>query len=108
MSQQTADVVYEWDMADRLRKSLRHADVSVEQLAEELGYTRQSVSAWTSGRSIPRRSVLVTWALRTGVDVGWLETGEPPAGRPDGGPGVVADEPRGQESDRTGWLRRAA
>lgn len=103
MSEQTETVVYDFDMADRLRKSVRHTDLSVEELAEELGYSRQSVSAWTSGRSTPRRSVLLAWSMRTGYDVGWLETGAAPAGRPDGGP-VTADTSRGQVIDGTGWF----
>jgi transcriptional regulator with XRE-family HTH domain len=83
--------VPEWDLADRLRKSLREADdLKVEQLADELGYTRQTVSAWLSGRAVPRRSVILAWAVRTGVNPGWLETGETPEGRPDGGPSEVA------------------
>lgn len=113
MSQQRDDIggVPEWDLADRLRKALREAnrregsDLSVEELAEELGYSRQSVGNWMAGRAEPRRAVILQWAIRTGVDAGWLETGEAPsAGRPDGGPGETADTSRGQVIDGTGWF----
>jgi transcriptional regulator with XRE-family HTH domain len=85
-----------FDLADRLRKALREAnerdggDLSVEELAEELGYSRQSVGNWMANRTVPRRAVILQWAFRTGVDPHWLETGEVPHG-PDREPEQATD-----------------
>lgn len=108
MSQQTAMTggVPAWDLADRLRKALREAnkregvDLSVEELAEELGYSRQSAGNWMAGRAEPRRAVILQWAARTGVNARWLETGEAPPMTPDGDGGQVIDG--------TGWFNRTA
>ena|SRR5690242_7435784 len=72
-----------WDLGDRLGKALRVAGVSVHEMAEYLGVSRNTVSNYTSCRVTPDRRTRMLWALRTGVSLAWLETGkEPPA--PDG------------------------
>lgn len=91
MTIQTAPAgVPEWDLADRLRKSLRVADVEVQEMAAYLGASRTTVGNYINGRTVPPRGSLVAWALRCGVDLAWLETGEttknpPSGGGPDGG-----------------------
>jgi transcriptional regulator with XRE-family HTH domain len=83
MSEQpTSAGVPEWDLADRMRKALRTADVGVQEMAEYLGVGRNTVSTWINGRIIPSRQSVRLWALRTGVPFEWLETGQ----APDGGP----------------------
>lgn len=74
----------QWDMADRLRKTLRRGDISVQEMADYLEVSRNTVSAWINGRYTPRRRDLKQWSLRTGVPLSWLETGEFGDG-PDGG-----------------------
>lgn len=111
MSQQTQDPgALTFDMADRLRKALRVSGLGPGELADDLGYSRQSISAYLSGRVAPRRPIVIAWALRCGVPVEWLETGVMPEGRPDGGPGsnVDNDPEGGQVFDGTGWFPRAA
>ncbi len=70
--------VPEWDLADRLRKALRSSDVSVAQMAQALEVSRQTVGNWMAGRARPTRATVVAWALATGVDLHWLETGQAP------------------------------
>jgi transcriptional regulator with XRE-family HTH domain len=77
----------QFDMADRLRKALRVADLSVQDIADYLGVSRNTVSAWINGRTVPNKASLMLWAMRTGVPLEWLQTGESPG---QGGPGPGA------------------
>lgn len=87
--------VPEWDLADRMRKALRAANIGVGEMAAELAMNRRGVTNYLSGRTVPRRPVLIAWAMKCGVPLGWLLTGE------EFGP----DTPRGQASSPPGWLR---
>jgi transcriptional regulator with XRE-family HTH domain len=73
--------VPEWDLADRLGKSLREAKMSVQQMADYLEVHRNTVSAWTNGRTPPGPQTIRLWAMRTGVPYRWLRDGKTP---PDG------------------------
>jgi transcriptional regulator with XRE-family HTH domain len=68
--------VPEWDVADRLRKSLRVAGIGVAEMADYLGVSRTSVSNWINGRIAPSIQTLRLWALRCGVSYPWLLSGE--------------------------------
>ena len=90
MSQATeSGVVPEWTMGDRLGKSLHVAEISVAAMAEYLGLSRNSVSAYINDRQQVRRQTLLLWSMRTGVPLVWIETGEGPTDSPDGPAGVV-------------------
>ena len=69
--------VPEWDVVDRLHKSLREADMSVNEMALYLGVHRNTVSAWLNGRTHISGPALRAWAHRTEVNFKWLETGTP-------------------------------
>lgn len=73
----------------RLQMALRQAGISVQEMADELGMARNSLSRWMADRGTPPRAAFVKqWALRTGVPYTWLATGEaenPRPGDPDGG-----------------------
>ena len=85
MSTQTSSGgVPEWTLGDRLRKAREYAGLHQQQLADEIGISRRSVSAYESSDTPPRRPVMLSWSLVTGVSLTWLQTGE--AG-PDDGPG---------------------
>lgn len=64
-----------WDLADRLGKALKDSGIGVGAMAAQLGVSRETVGRWINGRGVPRRAVLITWSLVTGVDFRWLETG---------------------------------
>jgi transcriptional regulator with XRE-family HTH domain len=70
------DERFEWDLADRLRRALRIADVSVQDMASYLEVSRNTVGSWINGRTRPRRRDLRLIALRTGFPLEWLETGK--------------------------------
>lgn len=90
-----------WTMTDRLRKAREMAGLNQEELAEEIGIGRRSVVVYEKGEQSPPRPVLVSWALRTGVDLAWL-IGDDPAGEQIG----RAERTRRGRSGRTvnsGW-----
>ena len=70
--------VPQFDLADRLRKALRVADVPVQEIADYLGVSRNTVGSWINGRVVPTKAFVRLWAMRTGVSFEWLATGENP------------------------------
>lgn len=77
MSEQPASPsgVPTWDVADRMRKALRHAGLSSGQMATYLGVGGNTVSTWINGRITPSTQTLRLWALRCGVPYEWLAEG---------------------------------
>jgi transcriptional regulator with XRE-family HTH domain len=71
-----------WDLADRLRKSLRISGVGVQEMADYLDVSRNTVSAWVNGRTPPSTQSIRLWALRTGFPYEWLRDGTEPASSP--------------------------
>lgn len=85
MSQQGGpEITLEWDQADRLRKSLRGSGVSVQEMAEALECSRNTVGNYINGRTAPDYPALRLWAMRTGYPIGWLRDGIEPQTSPDG------------------------
>jgi transcriptional regulator with XRE-family HTH domain len=76
MSQIVEQLVPEWTLGWRLQRSLAHAGVSVQEMADELGVSRGTISRWCNDHNRPRRSDLRLWALRTGVPLEWLMSNE--------------------------------
>lgn len=70
----------------RLKMALGSAGMTVQEMADETGMSRQQLSRYLNDKGErPRRAILVTWALRTGVPVEWLVTGtEPTENGPEG------------------------
>ena len=75
---------------DRLRKAREVTGLGHADFAEQLGVSRNTVTNYERDRVQPRRVVVNAWALRTGVPVEWLLTGNAEAPRP-GGPVGAAD-----------------
>jgi DNA-binding XRE family transcriptional regulator len=73
---QPAAVPPVWTLGDRLRKARETAGLNQSELADEIGIGRTSVVNYESGRKMPSRPVLLSWALRTSVPYEWL-SGEP-------------------------------
>lgn len=92
MSQQHSEVKLAWDVADRMRKSLRVSGSGVQEMADYLGVARNTVSSWINGRIRPSRQTLILWAMRTGVTVAYLESGQ--TSDPEGGPDDGTSLPR--------------
>lgn len=72
------ELVPEFDLADRMRKALRIAGLTVQEMADYLGVTRTTVSNWINGHVPPSKQTQRLWAMRSGVDFDWLVTGENP------------------------------
>jgi hypothetical protein len=66
----------EWTQGDRLRKSLRHADIAVGAMAEMLDVSPATIGRWLNDKGPMRRVYRQVWADLTGVSTHWLETGE--------------------------------
>lgn len=66
----------------RCQVARESAGMSQTDLAEAIGGSRATVSNYERGLVNPRRVTLRMWAMATGVDFRWLETGEAPS--PDG------------------------
>lgn len=66
----------EFDLADRLRKSLRVSGVSVQEMADYLEVNRNTIGRWMAGSSEPKALYLRMWALRNKVPLEWLQTGQ--------------------------------
>lgn len=65
----------QWDMADRMRKTMREHDVSVHDVAEYFGVSRNTISNWINGRVAPSVANQRLWAFRFGVPLEWLRDG---------------------------------
>ena len=70
----------QWTLADRLRKSLEHAEMAPAEMAQYLEVHRNTVSNWIYGHARPPASAVKLWAMRTGVPYEWLMTGSEPSG----------------------------
>ena len=65
----------EWDMYDRMAKSLKETGMSISDAAEYFGVHRNTVSGWLHGRINPDTRTLRLWAVLTGVPYEWLKDG---------------------------------
>jgi transcriptional regulator with XRE-family HTH domain len=90
----TGGDVPEFDLADRLRKSLRTSGIGVYVMSEYLEVSRNTVGNWINGKTHPRPSELKLWALRTRVDYKWLLTGKLPRGDSNSQPAGLEKDPR--------------
>ena len=82
MQLSTVTVIPRFEVPDRLRKAREVTGLDQAAFAEEIGVSRGTVRNYETGRSRPRKVVLIAWSLRTGVPIEWLEHGIEPA--PDG------------------------
>lgn len=65
----------DFDQADRMRRALRVSGVSVQEMADHLRVTRNTIGNWINGRSEPRSRDLQDFASKTGVPEKWITTG---------------------------------
>jgi transcriptional regulator with XRE-family HTH domain len=70
-------VVPDWTLGWRMQRALDFGHMKVQDMADELGVSRQTVSRWMSDKGTPPRRIYVQqWALRCGVPYEWLINGE--------------------------------
>lgn len=71
----------EWTLGWRMQRALAHAGISVNEIADEMGVSRATISRWINDKGAPPRTIyLKEWALRTGVPLGWLAGDPSPRG----------------------------
>jgi len=80
MSTMTTDPgrVPDWTIGDRLSKALRSSGIGVQEMAQSLGLSRNTLTNYLHDKTRVPRPTLILWAMRTGVSLSWLETGIPP------------------------------
>ncbi len=88
-----------WTVGERFRKARELIGLDQETMAAAVGVARKSISRWENNVSAPRRPVILSWALRTGVPYEWLLTGEVAVNGPDGG-GAIAGPGAGEQKSR--------
>lgn len=67
-----------WTLGWRMKRSLAHAGMKAEDMAEELGFDPRTISRWVNEKGAPPRAVyLKQWAMATGVPYRWLSGQEP-------------------------------
>lgn len=74
----TLGTVPEWTITDRLRKARELTGLDQGEFANDIGASRGTVSNYERGSKTHSRSVLMTWAMRSGVPLEWLTTGRTP------------------------------
>lgn len=79
------------ELSSRIKKAREKAKLTQQRLASLTGVTKAAVSAWESGKAIPRQGAIEAISRATQVSVEWLLVG----GRADGG-GGVSFTPNGQ------------
>ncbi|MDQ6524283.1 helix-turn-helix transcriptional regulator [Nocardioides sp. LHD-245] len=77
----------EFDLLDRLAKSLRVSGMKPGDMAVAIDVHRNTIGNYLHGKTPMDRRTLIAWAFACApeVTVEWLETGAAPAGSPDGG-----------------------
>lgn len=65
----------EFDLADRIRKSMRVAGLDQQTLAAAIGVTSSAISAWVRAVSAPDLDTQARIARATGVPMDWLVRG---------------------------------
>jgi transcriptional regulator with XRE-family HTH domain len=83
----TDAAIPEWGLTDRLAKARSVAGLKQQELAEYLGLSRASLSAYENGSVVPRLGILRLWAMRCGVPLDWLRYGTVPPGQEFSGSG---------------------
>lgn len=68
-------IIPEFTLGDRLRKAREHAGLDMRDLAAMIDIHRQTVARYESGDATPRRPVILSWSLATGVSLDWLTFG---------------------------------
>ena len=83
-------VIPETTQGWRLQMALGHAEMTAQAMAEALGVHRGTIARWMHDEGAPpKRAYVMQWALATGTNAYWLETGKVP--RPDGPDGGLEE-----------------
>lgn len=90
-------------MGDRLKKARGRTGMTAKEFAAAIGVSEKTITNAEGDKVAVRAITLNAWALATGVDRHWLETGEGTPGGPDGGQ-PVTDTPSGGSGEKLARL----
>jgi len=65
-------VPWDFTQGDRLKRALKFAGISRDEMADYLGVAPATVSTWMNDRITPNLQTLRLWSMRTGVPLEWL------------------------------------
>jgi transcriptional regulator with XRE-family HTH domain len=100
----TSTAVLQWTLGDRLGKALRVAGCSVQEMADVLGVSRNTVGNYVADRTPITDGYVRLWAMRTGVSFQELKTGIPSPDGPDSGVSPLSDSNRRPPLYKSGAL----
>lgn len=81
MTTDSAGLVPEFTIADRLRKAREVTGMDQGPFAELLGVSRGTVSNYERGTTENYKPIVLrAWAMATGVSIGWIQEGGNPSG----------------------------
>ncbi len=66
------------DVSDRIKLLRKDLRLTQEGLGKVAGVTKQAVSAWERGLSVPERDALLMMQETRGVNPNWVKSGDPP------------------------------
>lgn len=69
-------------LGDRLGIALKFANMKTQEMADYLDVSRNTITNYVSERTHADKRTLMLWAMRTGVDLEWLQTGHAPTAPP--------------------------
>jgi transcriptional regulator with XRE-family HTH domain len=75
MTAQPSGRTYRFGIRDRLRIAREQAGYDQAEFSDATGISRGTISNYERGLYPPRRPALLAWAMATGFDREWLETG---------------------------------
>lgn len=74
----TGGLIPKFQLRHRVKLAREIAELQQAELAEIAGLSRGTIANIEVGKANPRKVSLMLIAYATGVDLHWLETGEPP------------------------------
>ena len=74
---------FAFDLGDRLDKAMRVAGLSIDDMAEALDVSRNTIGNYRAGRTSPSKLQIKEWAMRTGAPLEWLMYGTEPGNGPE-------------------------
>lgn len=77
----------------RLKMARSMTGLGVRDFAEQIGVSHGTVTSAELDQRAVRPITIKMWAMATGVDLDWLNTGVVTADNPDGGPGESGSTP---------------
>ena len=75
-NERSVPVVPHFTLGDRLRKAREISGLEMQDLAASIDIHRQTVARYESGAAKPKRHVLLSWSVATGVDLDWIQGAE--------------------------------